>query len=366
MKKLLWCCILISRISGVLAQEDSTNYSFFTAGHTYGNPMSYGFGLHPPFENYIDTLNNNPKIEMGFLTGDIVYTPNAQFWDSAQTDLNKFTMPIYIAAGNHDIGQEFVNRFGDYYFSFQKNGDLFIVLAPGLNSWNIIGNQLTFLQNTLDSNHNNVKNIFIFLHELIWWSPENKYNHVKINYEPHYPGSTNFESTVKPLLLSYDNNITIYAGDLGATNAVSACMYDKFDNITLIASGMGGRLRDNIIITEVYNDSIHHNLVAINETDPNALGEIYDYSVNSVGFDQMMNEIIVYPNPTDIGQLRLKNNLISDITMQIYNLDGKLIQIEFLKKNSANTIQINNLKSGIYFLRFFNDKNYATKKLIVR
>jgi len=106
----------------LMSQNRSPVYSFFTAGHTYGNPLSFQYGLHPPFEDYISTLNDYPNMILGVLTGDVVPTATPAYWDSAQTDIDKLNMPVYIAAGNHDIGSEFVNRFEDYYYSLIQNG----------------------------------------------------------------------------------------------------------------------------------------------------------------------------------------------------------------------------------------------------
>ena len=39
-------------------------------------------------------------------------------------------------------------------------------------------------------------------------------------------------------------------------------------------------ISDNIIITDVYQDSVFHNLVAINGNDENALGELYDFTLD--------------------------------------------------------------------------------------
>ena len=265
----------------ILAKRGEILYSFFSAGHTSGNPLNPQLGLYPPFVNHLPYINHNVKIELGFLTGDLVRKGTPKEWDAAQNDLKKLKKPIYIAAGNHDIGLEFEKRFEEYYYSLKHKNDLFIVLTPGLNEWNISGKQLNFLKKTLADNSASVNNIFILLHELIWWSPTNRYKNIKINYEPHYPGSTNFDTVIKPLLLSYDNNITLIAGDLGCTDLVTPFMYDQFNNITLIGSGMGNGKNDNIIITNVYQDTVVHNLIAINGKNIHSLGQLSDFSLEN-------------------------------------------------------------------------------------
>lgn len=358
---------MVAQVHNLSAQNDTVVYSFFAAGHTYGNPNHPHYGLHYPFVDYFPTINNYPSMKMGFLTGDVVKHPTAAYWDSAQIDIDKLNMPVYIAVGNHDMGEEFINRFGDYYYSFIYNNDLFIVLTPGLDAWNISGDQLAFLENTLDSNYTSVNNIFIFLHELIWWSPTNEYHNVHINYPPYYPGSTNFDTVVKPLLLSYPNNITIYAGDLGCTNAVSPFMYHHFDNITLIGSGMGGGVRDNIIITNVYNDSVYYDLVAINGSDPNALGEIYDFSLEAIDTFDAKKAIDIFPNPTDSGYFYVKNKSSYSLNLRMYNISGVESYSGKIKKTSTLAIKTTGMKAGVYFLSFtYNNKAIGVKKIVLR
>ncbi len=346
------------------AQKDTPTYSFFSAGHTYGNALNVHYGLHYPFVDYIPIINNDPTMELGFLTGDVVFISDTAYWDSAKTDIAKLNMPIHIAAGNHDIGAVFINNFQNYYFSFRHNNDLFIVLTPGLNAWNINGNQLDFLISTLDSNYATVNNIFIFLHELIWWSPTNKYKDIKINYEPHYPGHTNYDTVVKPLLLSYPNKITLYAGDLGASDLVSPCMYDSFDNITLIGSGMGGGIRDNIIITEVYPDSVYYRLVAINGNNPDAMGEITDYAVNiEDNYSRDENPLRIFPNPaTETISIHCKEM----INIEILNLQGRKISSTKLKNTPVYNMDIGFLTNGIYLIKVVTNNNTYIKKIIVQ
>ena len=211
-------------------------------------------------------------------------------------------------------------------------------------------NQLEFLENTLESNHAFVDNIFIFMHELIWWSPTNEYQAVEINYASHYPGSTNFDTIVKPLLLSYSNNITIYAGDLGCTNSVSPFMYHHFDNVTLIGSGMGGGVRDNIIITNVFEDSVYYDLVAINGLDQNALGEIYEYILNTESIFQFEYKISIFPNPANQGFFYIENEFHIDFQLHIYDLLGKKVHSSYVQKNSTAKVETKYFNSGVFFL----------------
>ena len=365
MKQAFVVILIVFLFGSLKAQKDSAIYSFFTAGHTYGSPNNPHYGLHFPFVDYIPIINNYPNMNMGFLTGDVVVHSTPDYWDSAMIDINKFNMSIFIAAGNHDMGDEFLNRFQYYYYSFTYNDDLFIILTPGLDSWNISGDQLEFLNNTLDSNYSDVNNIFIFMHELVWWSPINEYQNVIINYAPYYPGSTNFDGVIKPLLLSYPNRITIYAGDLGCTTAVSPYMYNTFDNVTLIASGMGGGVKDNIIITTIYEDSVYYDLVAINGDNPKALGELTDFSLTSIPERKTDSEVLVYPNPC-INHFNVVNKFQYELKLSIYNSYGKMVQSTLVFKHSEKTIERNNLIPGIYFLLFEGDKVYFWKKIIVQ
>ncbi len=349
----------------VNAQEDTVMYSFFSAGHTYGSPDIYQVGLHTPFVDYIPKINAYPKIQLGFLTGDVVKTSNVPYWDAAEQDIAKLDVPVFIAAGNHDMGSEFVKRFNNYYYSFVKNNDLFIVLTPGLGAWNITGDQLDFLTSTLDNNYSNVNHIFIFLHELIWWSPTNEYSNVIINSKGYYPGSTNFESVVKPLLRSYPKDVTIFAGDLGASTQVSSFMYSQTENITLIGSGMGGGFKDNIIITDVYRDSVYHKLIAINGPDSTALGDFYDYSILSKDDTLIDYKVRVYPSPArDI--ITVENNFPNHMSLIVSNIKGQVIYVDEIKSSSNNTINVEHLTPGLYIVNLFNDQQNLHYKILIK
>lgn len=366
MKKGILIIALVCSWFTNLAQQDTVLYSFFSAGHAYGSPLNVHYGLHYPFVDYIPALNNYPKLDFGCFTGDVVYHSTEAYWDSAEVDFAKLNMPFHIAAGNHDLNAYFRNRYApDVYSSFIHKGDLFIILAPGLNNWNIESDQLTFLTTTLNNDAQNVKNIFIFMHELIWWSPTNKYQNIEINYEPHYPGSTNYESVVKPLLKNYSNPITLIAGDVGCKIEVSPFMYDTDENITLLASGMGGGLEDNIIITDVYKDSVHHNVIALNGNDPHVFGNLKDYIVSGQPYQPMLQNVKVFPNPTT-NYVNISNPDRLNLAYSISNINGQQVKEGNLGQVQNNKIHMNQLNCGLYFLTLSTDSTSFQYRIIVK
>lgn len=272
----LYAITLIGVISCNNGEGNKLRYSFFVAGHTYGNPINFQYGLHPPFIKSIPFINSYEKMSLGIFVGDVVPKPTKEYWDSAISDINKFSIPIHVAAGNHDINPEFEKKVNDYYYQFIYEDDLFVILSP--TNWNIVGEQKKFLLETIENNYHNVHNIFIFCHELIWWSPDSKFGNIEINYRPHYPGKTNYWEEINPVLDSLPNQIVIFSGDLGCLDKVTPYMYYKKDNITFIGTGMGGGKRDNIVIVEVdYNNSIKYKLIGLNSTPLTEMGKLEEY-----------------------------------------------------------------------------------------
>jgi len=362
-KYILVIFIIIIAFASALAQNDSIKYSFFSAGHTYGHPTAQNIGLHPPFVNVFPVINSYQTMEFGVLLGDVVRDLSPSSWDAAVDDIKLINMPVFIAAGNHDISDEFTNRFGSYYYSFIEHDDLFIFITPALGRWNIDGAQKEFLINTVDTYADQVNNIFVMHHELIWWSPYNILNSVIINYQPDYPGSTNFWSEIEPIFNNLPNNVIFFAGDLGATLSVTPFMYYNYDNITMIGTGMGGGQNDNFIITDVYNDTIIYNLYALNYDDPKELGELTNYSlISSTNDNNFDTQVSLFPNPVH-DELFVRNDSNHDIIIQLFSLNGNLL-LNLNTKENFSSINFLNHSPGIYLVKIIEDKVYKTFRII--
>ncbi len=249
----------IDEPSSINQQQDSTfvKYAFFVAGHVYGTPGGANLGVHPPFKTAFQYINEYENMLFGVLTGDMVYNSTPERWDALDDDLEMLDMPVYFAAGNHDVINPnlYQERYGDSYYAFMQDEELFVVLNPNLDEWNISGEQLDFLINTLNLYGNEAKQVLVFFHQVLWWSSNNTYQNIVLNSTQGRADNTNFWSTVVPLFENIMAKTIMFAGDVGANPTGYKVVYCPYsEKITFVASGMGGMVNDNFIVAEVLND----------------------------------------------------------------------------------------------------------------
>lgn len=109
----------------------------------------------------VDDINRLTDLDFVILSGDVTEFGAEKELLEAKTILSKLKIPIYITPGNHDSkwsesgNNDFVRIFGSEYFSFEKNGFLFIGTASGPNMRMAPGlvprEQLVFLESKLKS-----------------------------------------------------------------------------------------------------------------------------------------------------------------------------------------------------------------------
>ena len=234
--------------------------------------------MYKPFKLHFNFIKS--KCNFGVLTGDIVQTSNHSSWDAVDIDLKLLNLPVFFCAGNHDTYNRklYEERNGKTFYDTVIYNDLFIVLDANINNWNISGKQLDFLSNSITS-HKHVNNVFVFVHQLIWWNKGNRFKNIQLNWPPYTPDSTNFWSDIEPFFHNIKKPVCIFAGDLGASNKATPFMYFNYDNISLIAGRMGGGINDNFLIVNVLEDkTISFDLIAL-QGDINKLGKLKEYKL---------------------------------------------------------------------------------------
>ncbi len=258
-------------------QSSNTIYSFFVAGHVYGNPdqiENVREGLYHPFVKKFNTINECKSMTFGFLLGDIVRESSNRSFEFAKRDLQLISSKIvkHIVPGNHDVGMGknnskrdiFIQNFGKTFKHFEYHNDLFILLDTNIDQWNILNDQLKILEN-FSKDDKNYNNVFIFTHQPIWYDKKKvSFSRVVPNSWEGYSEGTNFWDELFPIISNIGQKIYLFAGDVGAFPNESEFFYAKHANAHFFATGMGGGERDNFLIISIMNGAVNVALIPLN------------------------------------------------------------------------------------------------------
>lgn len=364
-----WVCLFVYSVllSTLYSQSDQPAYSFFVAGHTYGAPGVNNVGFHPPFRASFHYIQGRQEIEFGILTGDIVSPfPDAQDWDEIDADIATLGLPVHFAVGNHDMENRplFESRYGQTYYHFEYNNDIFIILDPNINGWSIQGAQLEFLKNLLAEAGDKYNHVFIFMHQLIWVEYDNPFGYIIYNSTSGKVNPVNFWTEVEPLLHQLPNQVVIFAGDLGAswTNDVT---FDSYDNITLIASGMGDSNNDNYIVVNVdSNKSIEYDIICLDNGDI-CQSRLEEYQVVSSLAELGSDNLSIYPNPTEHNVFALVDGPNEHImSVQLFDMTGVLVfEITDVYSNTV-FLSLRDKAAGVYNLRVVTTEGVYAKRVV--
>ena len=110
---------------------------------------------------------------------------------------------------------------------------------------------------------------FVFFHEVIWNSNE-KYKLVRSNSRSRYDQIetiSNFWYEVFPRLTAFpEKQFYLFAGDVGGNTEAIAAFYDRWENVTLLSSGMGEVFDENYLKAMVLPDTVTFELIALNDS----------------------------------------------------------------------------------------------------
>ena len=141
------------------------------------NPNNFCFAVfgdnknsHKVFEDLINKINNDNKIEFAIDIGDLVYDGETEKYKFFLRQISKLKKPLLTAIGNHDIADDgrgnYYRIFGPFYYSFAL-GETFFIFLDDANEIKFEDSQTYWLRNQL-SMGKNYKRIFIFFHVPLW------------------------------------------------------------------------------------------------------------------------------------------------------------------------------------------------------
>lgn len=89
-----------------------------------------------------------------------------------------------------------------------------------------------------------------------------------------------------------------------------------------------------------------------------------DFSVDVLSTDNFeATTFSLYPNPTHIGYVNITSSNNDVLNVQVFDILGKQVKNETL---TNSTLNVSNLKSGIYIMRITQNNTSTTKKLVIR
>ena len=266
------CCLACrSDPSGVSSEEPERDaaYSFFAAGHSYGDPHAkVRDGLYAPFRAELSRLLANRGVDFGVLLGDVVFRPSKESWDLVDKQIAQLSFPIHFVPGNHDIvpsnwteevpadylyRSDWEARYGKTYRSFRRGSDHFVILDPNIDGWRILGDQLAFLDKELEEAHD-ARNLFILMHQVLWAKMSILSKSVSMNSGFGFQEGQDFEEEILPRLTALNTPIYVFSGDVGAAPEGDTYRVEEVENVTFIATGMGAGVADNFTLVEVSSE----------------------------------------------------------------------------------------------------------------
>ena len=141
-------------------------------------------------------------------------------------------------------------------------------------------------------------------------------------------------------------------------NGNSGVIYDLYNNSSCDIMAVGnnwGTTSEQV----VENHIVHQN-------DDPSLGLVT--FIPFIGYDAvdetLSSSFEVSPNPVSNGIFRLALNENTPSELVIYNLNGQIVKSQHIE-DKVNTIDISQLKSGVYFVEVKSAKKTSLKKIII-
>lgn len=197
---------------------------------------------------------------MMVFTGDVVKEgASVSSWQTVFAQLEPFNIPFYVAAGNHDVGislssdklKVFRQQFDYQNLRVDVRGDVHLIFDVSTTGWKFTKQHIEMIAQAVADLQQTGKRLFIYVHQLVWWDPLNRFVIQPPNNGAGRKGKSNFWRDVTPLLNQLNSPSFVISGDVGAFENKNALGFVKCGGTLLIASGMGGQTDDNVLLFEI-------------------------------------------------------------------------------------------------------------------
>ncbi len=242
-----------------------TNLKPWTNLDFYNDPDNFQFaivsdrqgGMRPGiFEKGIEKINLiMPEFVM--CVGDLIdgYTTDtaeiARQWNELNDIISALKMPFFYLPGNHDITnkvmqEEWENRYGKRYYSFNYKNVLFVVLdSNDDDEHNLTREQTDFVLKTLKEN-GDVRWTYLFMHHPIWtYDTEGRFEEIQAALQNRkHTVIAGHEHRYRHEEINHSNYYVL--ATTGAGSALLGEAFGQFDHISWITMTENGPVMANL------------------------------------------------------------------------------------------------------------------------
>lgn len=263
--------VLASVVAGLLAANSSTSQAsegqdwlsclaqldrrmsdeprIVAVGHAYGRPGGSNIGLDPKLASTIPDLRSEADVIA--LTGDVTRDGSAASLKVVKEQLGQWRR-ILVAPGNHDVGTgqkrtAFTETFGQAFGRTSVGDSAVIWLDTDEADQAISTRQMKWLRKQIRSGSmQKHKSLIVFTHHLVWANSVEE--RMQINAGPRDPSWARDRGRLHTALAKLDIPVVVISGDTGAwpENAETLCR--TTENVTYLASGIGGYEGDSALL----------------------------------------------------------------------------------------------------------------------
>ena len=225
---------------------------FFVAGNVLGNPDVEGTPFHPPFDQFLEIAKQDSSLDFAIFSGNVTPDGSLNSWEKANINIKKFGKEVYLIPGETDLSKRaiYTSIHGTPNHSFERGNNLFLFWDATEHHWNFFPQQVDDLVEKVESA--SYDNVFIIVNHMLWYdSTITKHTIPNSTVGRNETQFQTFYHTILSKLNKLNAPVYLFAGDVGLKGG--NCGIHRYDNVRMIATGLGGYEWESVIDVSVTN-----------------------------------------------------------------------------------------------------------------
>ena len=288
LKELFTLLFLSLFINPINSQINENNFLF--VGHAYGSHKLEDQSIDLELQTFI-------KEQKDILFTKIIFGGDMIQDCEDDIEISNFIKVLSenktnFVIGNHDNCNKIIeiakNRYGGLNSSEIINDNLILYLNTSIQSDAEVNELFSFIETEII--RANPNNVLIFSHQLIFSKSD---FYVRVNSRKFYDYGNKLYDKIYNKFFTGDIKIHFFAGDIGAFKFTPYAFYDKIDNFSFYAVGIGNLINSKGILID-FNEEVQVNFVDLSTKEIEPKTKYIKHKVQLYQFPKLILSIIKF------------------------------------------------------------------------